>query len=348
MATIRGAILGQDYRHLHYVKLQAQAVNYTQSILSILTFTVNLQTITLNYICYPLLLSFVYDPMFPIRGLVFDTLYGNQLKVDTCGNILVYTVSTLKGGYYVKSTFSSFISCYYVIPSLNTCLDLPETYHPFTYLVDFFSNCSIYSSCETGFKDGDLFMSYKICCQRSKASSSPDDYKYTEKMMTYIFDFPSLEGTVLRQVDTTSGRLKITPARHCLLWRFILCVTMGFKGKDTSLYWRPHFGDNLKSKKRRGWRTFLVMPEPAQELLVWTNKSSKLYMKTADVLMSHKSTVEHTHINIMDNNESPLATRNRHKQDLREECKQHLLTCSIIKMQPPHFFFFHDDEEEED
>uniref|UniRef100_A0A8C6UXX2 Uncharacterized protein n=1 Tax=Neogobius melanostomus TaxID=47308 RepID=A0A8C6UXX2_9GOBI len=27
-----------------------------------------------------------------------------------------------KGGYYVKSTFSSFISCY-VIPSLNTCLE---------------------------------------------------------------------------------------------------------------------------------------------------------------------------------------------------------------------------------
>uniref|UniRef100_A0A8C6X0E3 Kinesin family member 13Bb n=1 Tax=Neogobius melanostomus TaxID=47308 RepID=A0A8C6X0E3_9GOBI len=26
-------------------------------------------------------------------------------------------------GYYVKSTFSSFISCYYVIPSLNTCLE---------------------------------------------------------------------------------------------------------------------------------------------------------------------------------------------------------------------------------
>uniref|UniRef100_A0A8C6U0W0 Uncharacterized protein n=1 Tax=Neogobius melanostomus TaxID=47308 RepID=A0A8C6U0W0_9GOBI len=32
-------------------------------------------------------------------------------------------VATGKGGYYVKSTFSSFISCYYVIPSLNTCLE---------------------------------------------------------------------------------------------------------------------------------------------------------------------------------------------------------------------------------
>ena len=32
------------------------------------------------------------------------------------------------------------------------------------------------------------------------------------------------------------------------------------------------FGDILKSKKIRGWRTFLIVPELVQELHVWTDK----------------------------------------------------------------------------
>ena len=34
------------------------------------------------------ILQFEYDPSFPVRGLWFDTLYGNLLKVDAYGNIL--------------------------------------------------------------------------------------------------------------------------------------------------------------------------------------------------------------------------------------------------------------------
>ena len=34
------------------------------------------------------------------------------------------------------------------------------------------------------------------------------------------------------------------------------------------------FGDVLKSKKLRGWRTFLIIPELKDELGVWTNKVS--------------------------------------------------------------------------
>lgn len=33
--------------------------------------------------------DFEYDPTFPVRGLWFDTLHGNLLKVDAYGNILV-------------------------------------------------------------------------------------------------------------------------------------------------------------------------------------------------------------------------------------------------------------------
>ena len=50
----------------------------------------------------------------------------------------------------------------------------------------------------------------------------------------------------------------------------VLTELMGAKGKDV-LYVGDHiYGDILKSKKLRGWRTFLVVPELTQELVVWT------------------------------------------------------------------------------
>ena len=49
---------------------------------------------------------------------------------------------------------------------------------------------------------------------------------------------------------------------------------IGAKGKDV-LYIGDHiFGDILKSKKIRGWRTFLVVPELAHELHVWLNRNA--------------------------------------------------------------------------
>ena len=48
---------------------------------------------------------------------------------------------------------------------------------------------------------------------------------------------------------------------------------IGAKGKDV-LYIGDHiFGDILKSKKIRGWRTFLVIPELAHELHVWLSRN---------------------------------------------------------------------------
>lgn len=35
------------------------------------------------------IMLFDYDPTFPIRGLWFDSHFGNLLKVDAYGNILV-------------------------------------------------------------------------------------------------------------------------------------------------------------------------------------------------------------------------------------------------------------------
>jgi len=55
---------------------------------------------------------------------------------------------------------------------------------------------------------------------------------------------------------------------------------MGAKGKDV-LYAGDHiYGDVLKSKKLRGWRTFLVVPELDTELNVWSDKH-KLFNQLA-------------------------------------------------------------------
>ena len=46
------------------------------------------------------------------------------------------------------------------------------------------------------------------------------------------------------------------------------------QGKDV-LYVGDHiYGDILRSKKQRGWRTFLVVPEMMQELHVWTEQTT--------------------------------------------------------------------------
>lgn len=57
-----------------------------------------------------------------------------------------------------------------------------------------------------------------------------------------------------------------------------MCDLLGAKGKDIVYIGDHIFGDILKSKKRQGWRTFLVIPELAQELHVWTDKSCELLL----------------------------------------------------------------------
>uniref|UniRef100_A0AAY4F0R3 5'-nucleotidase, cytosolic IIa n=1 Tax=Denticeps clupeoides TaxID=299321 RepID=A0AAY4F0R3_9TELE len=297
------------------------------------------------------LLRFVYDPTFPTRGLVFDTMHGNLLKVDAYGNILicVHGFNFLRGPEIRELYPNKFIQRddterFYI---LNTLFNLPETYL-YACLVDFFSNCDRYTSCATGFKDGDLFMSFKSMFQDVRDAvdwvhfkgtlkektvenlekyvvrdaklplllsrmnevarvflATNSDYKYTDKIMKYLFDFPHGtahrpwqsyfdlilvdsrkplffgEGTVLRQVDTATGRLKIGtytgPLQHGIVYSGgssdIVCDLLGVKGKDIVYIGDHIFGDILKSKKRQGWRTFLVIPELAQELHVWTEKS---------------------------------------------------------------------------
>ncbi|TSM12504.1 Cytosolic purine 5'-nucleotidase [Bagarius yarrelli] len=214
------------------------------------------------------LLRYTYDPTFPTRGMMYDSTYGNLLKVDSHGNILTY---------------------------LYACL------------VDFFTNTSRYQNCKKGFKHGDLFMSFKSMFQdvrdamnyihdtgslKERTLQNLEKYvirDYPEKSWRMFFDLVVVDtrkplffagGTVLRQVDTNTGKLKIGTYTGHLQYDTvysggssdIICDLLDVRGKEI-LYIGDHiFGDILKSKKRQGWKTFLVVPELTKELQVWTDK----------------------------------------------------------------------------
>ncbi|XP_078668539.1 cytosolic purine 5'-nucleotidase-like isoform X3 [Branchiostoma floridae x Branchiostoma belcheri] len=322
------------------------------------------------------LLKFEYDPSFPVRGLWFDRTYGNLLKVDPYGNILV----CVHGFHFMSAAeISELYPNKFIQPQpnddriyvLNTLFNLPETYL-LACLIDYLTNAPGSIMEKTGVRIGDVFMSYMgihndvraavdwVHIKGSMKQETVDnmdkyvvkepkipmllhrmreagtkvflvtnsDYWYTEKVMTYLFDFshgptdsngyipnngPTIqptgkmkndapwrpwksyfdaiivdarkplffgEGTPLRKVDCETGKLALGSyigqmqpnTVYCGGNSELLSEIMGAKGKDV-LYVGDHiFGDILKSKKSHGWRTFLVVPELAQELHVWTDK----------------------------------------------------------------------------
>ncbi|XP_062340021.1 5'-nucleotidase, cytosolic II, like 1 isoform X3 [Osmerus eperlanus] len=150
------------------------------------------------------------------------------------------------------------------------------------------------------------------------------DYNYTEAIMKYLFEDPQDDaksgkpkkswqsyfdlivvdtrkplffagGTELRQVNTNTGNLRIGTytgdLQHGTIYSGgssdIVCDLLNVKGKDI-LYVGDHiFGDILKSKKRQGWKTFLVVPELAKELEIRAEKSSLFEeLKYLDVLLT--------------------------------------------------------------
>lgn len=55
----------------------------------------------------------------------------------------------------------------------------------------------------------------------------------------------------------------------------MVCELLGVRGKDI-LYVGDHiFGDIVKSKKRQGWRTCLVVPELSRELGIWAREKGE-------------------------------------------------------------------------
>jgi len=119
------------------------------------------------------------------------------------------------------------------------------------------------------------------------------DYIVVDARKPLFFD----EGTILRQVDVQTGALKIGthmgPFHAGQVYSGGSCDVfselIGAKGKDV-LYVGDHiYGDILKSKKIRGWRTFLVVPELQHELHVWTDKRELFERLTQlDVLLGEQ------------------------------------------------------------
>ncbi|XP_035464246.2 5'-nucleotidase, cytosolic II, like 1 isoform X4 [Scophthalmus maximus] len=252
------------------------------------------------------LLRYTYDPSFPTRGLVIDTTFGNLLKVDSNGNILVcsHGFRFLKGNDIQKYYPNKFIQRddtdrFYI---LNTLFNLSETYL-YACLVDFFTRSTRH------IRDPNipvLLTRIKEVAKVFLATNS--DYSYTEAIMKYLLENNAMtgspkkswrsffdlvvvdtrkplffaEGTVLRQVDTDTGKLRIGTytgdLQHGTVYSGgssdIVCDLLDVKGKDI-LYVGDHiFGDILKSKKRQGWKTFLVVPELTKELHVWEEKKN--------------------------------------------------------------------------
>ncbi|GFN88629.1 cytosolic purine 5'-nucleotidase, partial [Plakobranchus ocellatus] len=128
----------------------------------------NLLKQRLIQIGYPeAIMGFEYDPSFPVRGLWFDKTYGNLLKVDSYGNILVcvhgfkflkpHEVAELYPNKYIQFDDSRL----YI---LNTLFNIPETYM-LACVIDFFANHSDFSHSKTGVSSGTIHMSYKSIFQ---------------------------------------------------------------------------------------------------------------------------------------------------------------------------------------
>ncbi|VDK70399.1 unnamed protein product, partial [Gongylonema pulchrum] len=118
--------------------------------------------------------SFEYKPLFPVRGLWFDYLYGNLLKVDGFGSILM----GVHGFHYMKpSEIEELYPNKFLhlsdnrIYVLNTLFNLPETYLV-ACIIDFFDNNPSYTPNDdrTGVKTGDVYMSYRSIFQDIRTS----------------------------------------------------------------------------------------------------------------------------------------------------------------------------------
>lgn len=103
------------------------------------------------------------------------------------------------------------------------------------------------------------------------------------------------EGTSLKEIDIESGDTKFGshsgPLRENKVYSGGNCDVfsklIGSRGKDV-LYAGDHiFGDIIKSKKERAWRTFLIVPELSQELGIWyENRETFSEMNALDKLLS--------------------------------------------------------------
>jgi len=313
------------------------------------TLTFNMSIERLISSGYPAALrQYSYDKNFAVRGLWYDTLYGNLLKVDLHGNILkcLHGFTILSGAevrkYYPNKFFSYDESRIF---NVNTFYELPECY-VLSCIIDYMNKSEIFKKEDTGFVHDELFISFKAIHEDvrqaiehlyisrtlqnelirdfSKYIEKDDrlllmlrrvrennckvflltngDYEWTNALMSFLlnehdmegswksfFDYIIVdarkplffaEGTALKEINLETGIKNFGshagPLKPNRVYSGGSCDSfsklIGAAGKDV-LYVGDHiFGDIIKSKKQRAWRTFLIVPELAQELLIWHEK----------------------------------------------------------------------------
>ncbi|VDN02069.1 unnamed protein product [Thelazia callipaeda] len=290
--------------------------------------------------------NFPYEHDFAIRGLWFDRTYGNLLKVDGFGNILVgvHGHNYLQRSDIKKHYPSKFISLRHLekVVVMNSLFDIAHTFVLIT-LIHYFDNHKNYTRTNdgTGVRSGDTIISYKSIAEdvlsavnyvHNDSSLKTDvlqnlekyiikddrikpllreinahggrtflltnsDYHYTNGILSYLigsdwktyFDVSIVDakkplwfakGTVFRQIDTATGTPKIGIHQGLLKKGDVYAGGNSddfrrlFNARDKEvLYIGDHiFGDVLKSKKTKGWRTFLVVPELEKEISIWSQE----------------------------------------------------------------------------
>ncbi|KAK3704759.1 hypothetical protein QZH41_009756 [Actinostola sp. cb2023] len=140
-------------------------------------------------------------------------------------------------------------------------------------------------------------------CNRKSFILTNSGYAYTDvssKVIVLLSFGVEKQGTALRQVDVESGTLSIGRYAGALKQGHIysggssdvFCQLVGAQGKDV-LYIGDHiFGDILKSKKKQGWRTYLVIPELTQELEVWQSRQD-VFCNLRDLDIALAETYKH-------------------------------------------------------
>ncbi|CAF0774343.1 unnamed protein product [Adineta steineri] len=296
--------------------------------------------------------EFVYDRTFPLRGLWYDKLYGNILKVDAYGNILtvVHGFKFLNGHEVRQMYPNKYITVDDRVYVFYTLFNLPEIYL-IACLIDYFSTVATYVENRTGVIYGQNILSFRAIFndvrnsidrvhQRDKLKETVceniekyvhkdpqlpvlldrirshnaktflltnSEYWYTNNLMTYLltiyaddsktikrdwksyFDYILVdaqkplffaEGTTLRIIDPATGSMKLGTYAGQLQQNEVysggscevVSKLIGSTGKDV-LYVGDHiFGDIIKSKKQKAWRTMLVVPELNHELKVFHDK----------------------------------------------------------------------------
>ncbi|GAU91582.1 hypothetical protein RvY_03809-2 [Ramazzottius varieornatus] len=192
--------------------------------------------------------EFEYDPSFPIRGVWFDSLYGNILKVDPFGFIMVayHGFEVLKGNEVDDLYPNKFVILderrMYV---MNTLFNLPEIYI-LACLVDYFTKAEDNNLQKTGVKKGDIVMSYKSIFQDVRASVDWVHMQGALKEKTvadpeeYVERDPRLP-TLLTHLRKNGAKVFLLTNSEWYYTEKIMTYMFSFEGADTTRNWRTYF-----------------------------------------------------------------------------------------------------------